>query len=95
MISNLLTTQIKKGRTLLGVGPMSKNIVDACIELVEQYNVPLMMISSRRQIDSDIFGGGYVNNWSTERYSNYIRSKSPNNKIILCRDHGGPWQNSL
>tara|TARA_Y100000816_G_C26105810_1_gene587613 strand:- start:589 stop:1755 length:1167 start_codon:yes stop_codon:yes gene_type:complete len=95
VISNLLTTQIKKGRTLLGVGPMSKNIVDACIELVEQYNVPLMMISSRRQIDSDIFGGGYVNNWSTERYSNYIRSKSPNNKIILCRDHGGPWQNSL
>ena len=95
MISNLLTTQIKKGRTLLGVGPMSKNIVDACIELVEQYNVPLMMISSRRQIDSDIFGGGYVNNWSTERYSNYIRSKSTNNKIILCRDHGGPWQNSL
>ena len=95
MIKKLLINQIDKKRTLLGVGPMSKNIVDSCIDLVEEFKAPIMMISSRRQIDSEFFGGGYVNNWSTENYSNYIYSKTKNKNLILCRDHGGPWQNNI
>ena len=31
-------------------------------------------------------GGGYVNNWSTEKLRKYTKK----GKIILCRDHGGP-----
>ena len=46
--------------TLLGVGPMSKNCIDASIELADQYKTPLMLIASRRQIDSEQFNGGYV-----------------------------------
>ena len=44
--------------TLLGIGPMSVNCVNAAIELANEEEVPLMLIASRRQIDSDKFGGG-------------------------------------
>ena len=84
-----------KNCTLLCIGPMSKNCVDATIELADQYNSPLMLIASRRQIDSEQFGGGYVENWSTKQFSDYVRSKDINKNIILARDHGGPWQNEL
>ncbi|HJZ23212.1 MAG TPA: class II D-tagatose-bisphosphate aldolase, non-catalytic subunit [Candidatus Babeliales bacterium] len=81
--------------TLLGVGPMSKNCVDAAIDLANEYEIPIMLIASRRQIDAEVFGGGYVNNWSTERFAQYVIDRDKKGKIILARDHGGPWQNSL
>lgn len=81
--------------TLLCVGPMSKNCVDASIELAEQYKSPLTLIASRRQIDSDKFGGGYLQNWTTQKFANYVASKDINRNIILARDHGGPWQNEF
>jgi len=84
-----------KNCTLLGVGPMSKNCVDASIELAEQYKTPIMLIASRRQIDSEQFGGGYVENWTTEQFADYVNGKDINKNIILARDHGGPWQNEL
>jgi len=54
---------INKNSTLLGVGPMSVNCVDASIEIADKNNIPLMLIASRRQVDAECFGGGYVNNW--------------------------------
>ena len=84
---------LNKSRTLLGIGPMSKCCIDACLELSLNYKFPLMFISSRRQIDSKELGGGYVNNWSTEEYSEYVLKR--NKDAILARDHGGPWQNTL
>jgi len=84
-----------KNCTLLGVGPMSKNCVDATIELAEEYHSPLMLIASRRQIDSEQFGGGYVENWTTKQFADYVFEKDINKNIILARDHGGPWQNEL
>ena len=85
----------KKPNTLLCIGPMSVNCVDASIELANEYNTPLMLIASRRQIDSIDFGGGYVNNWSTEEFAKYVFKHDKNKKIFLARDHGGPWQNEL
>jgi hypothetical protein len=81
--------------TLLGVGPMSKNCIDASIELAEQYKTPLMLIASRRQIDSEQFGGGYVENWTTKEFASYVEKKDKNKNIVLARDHGGPWQNEV
>lgn len=81
--------------TLLGIGPMSKNCVDASIELAEQYKAPLMLIASRRQIDSEQFNGGYVEKWTTEKFADYVSKKDINKNIILARDHGGPWQSEL
>jgi len=95
MIQQFLQTFLQKRRcTLLGVGPMSVNCVDAAIELANEHEVPILMIASRRQIDSEEFGGGYVNNWTTEEFANYVVDKDKKGKIILARDHGGPWQNS-
>ena len=84
---------LKRRCTLLGVGPMSVNCVDAAIELANENDVPLMLIASRRQIDSEDFGGGYVNNWSTHRFADYVIENDKKGKILLARDHGGPWQN--
>ena len=37
---------------------------------------------------------GYVNNWSTEKFSDYVKKKSKKKFIMMARDHGGPWQNT-
>lgn len=85
---------LKRRCTLLGVGPMSVNCVDAAIELSNEYISPIILIASRRQIDSEQFNGGYVNNWTTSEFSRYVKNKDKRGDIILARDHGGPWQNN-
>jgi len=85
----------ESGKTQLCIGPMSLNCVNAGIELAYEYDVELMFIASRRQIECSEFGGGYVNNWDTFSFANYIRAKDPKNKIVIARDHGGPWQHPL
>ena len=72
------------------IGPMSKNIVDTILEftMIEDYKIGI--IPSRRQID---YNYGYVNNWTTTTFANYISSNWTNRKnIILERDHGGIGQ---
>ena len=81
------------GSTQLGVGPMSVHCVDAVIELANEVQRPLMLIASRRQIECDTLGCGYVNGWSTEDFAAYVRARDTGGWVLLCRDHGGPWQN--
>jgi len=81
-----------KKATLLCSGPMSKNCINASLELSKEYDIPQILIASRRQIDSEAFGGGYVENFTTKQFATYIKSKNID-KIFLARDHGGPWQN--
>ena len=91
---NSLVNYISKNKcTVLGIGPMSKNCVDVVIDLANTYKIPLMLIASRRQIESKELGSGYVNNWSTEEFSRYVHEHDKNRNILLCRDHGGPYQN--
>ena len=80
-------------KTILGVGPMSMNCIDAANNLSNRHKIPMFLICSRRQIDSKAHGGGYVNNWTTEELNSYLKSKK-NKYLILSRDHGGPWQNN-
>ena len=95
MMHQRLNTFLNKKRcTLLGVGPMSLNCVDAAIELANEYEAPLLLIASRRQIDSEEFGGGYVNNWTTREFAKYVIDNDQKGKILLARDHGGPWQST-
>lgn len=95
MIHQKLESFLHKRRcTLLGVGPMSINCVDATIELANEYEVPIMLVASRRQIDSEEFGGGYVNNWTSSGFAQYVIDQDKKGKILLARDHGGPWQNA-
>ncbi len=67
------------------IGPMSKNIVDACVSFCNDTGNNIAFIPSRRQVEYD---GGYVNNWTTEQFANYSKSEN----IFLCRDHAGPNQ---
>lgn len=93
MIHQRLDTFLRRKRcTLLGVGPMSVNCVDAAIELANEHEVPIFLIASRRQIDSEQFGGGYVNGWTTDAFASYVLDRDKKGKILLARDHGGPWQ---
>jgi len=92
-VQRLLTFRATTGATLLGVGPMSLNCVDAAIEIANEHRVFLMLIASRRQIDSAEFGGGYVNNWTTGQFAEYVREHDTGRFIVMARDHGGPWQN--
>lgn len=95
MIQQRLQSFLQKRRcTLLGVGPMSLNCVDAAIALANEHEVPLMLIASRRQIDSEEFGGGYVNQWTTDAFAQYVIERDKKGKVLLARDHGGPWQNT-
>jgi len=84
----------KRRRTLIGVGPMSVNCVDAAIELASEHDIPMLLIASRRQIDSKEFGGGYVNDWTTAQFAQYVIDRDKKGKVLLARDHGGPWQNT-
>lgn len=71
----------------LFVGPMSRNVVDACIEFANSHAIPVGIIPSRRQIDT---ASGYVGNWTTSSFASYVKSRS--DLIVLQRDHGGPLQ---
>jgi len=64
---------------------MSLNIVDIVSEFSNQHTIGL--IPSRRQVE---WTGGYVNNWKTHVFSDYVRGK--NTSVILERDHAGPYQ---
>ena len=92
---NLKNTLLNESKTLLGVGPMSVNLTDVVIDISNKYSIPIQLIASRRQVESKEYGSGYVNNWSTEEFSNYVKSKDNKSMIFLSRDHGGPWQNYL
>jgi hypothetical protein len=69
------------------IGPMSKNVVDIIIEFCNKTHNSIGLIPSRRQVE---WNGGYVNNWTTETFSKYVKSNT--SQIILKRDHSGPGQ---
>ena len=66
---------------------MTKNVVDTIINYANANSTEITFIPSRRQID---IPRGYVNNWSTQEFTKYVRSKSK--FIVIERDHGGPGQ---
>ncbi len=82
--------------TLLGVGPMSKNVVQAALELAKEEDFPVIFIASRNQVDKKEYGSGYVEGWDQEEFVAAIRRISReinfSGLCYICRDHGGPWQ---
>jgi len=72
------------------IGPMSKNVVDTIIEFCNKTNNNIGLIPSRRQVECN---GGYVNNWTTQEFTEYVKPKT--DKILLVRDHSGPKQGQI
>ena len=81
--------------TLLGVGPMSRRIVRAALELAQERDFPLLFIASRNQVDTRRVGGGYVAGWDQAAFVDAIRRIAGeigfSGLYYVCRDHGGPW----
>ncbi len=69
---------------------MSKTIVDVILEFTSRTGQSIGLIPSRRQVD---FQGGYVNNWTTESFTKYVKDIAKD--TIIIRDHGGPLQGSV
>ncbi|MBL7170714.1 MAG: class II D-tagatose-bisphosphate aldolase, non-catalytic subunit [Candidatus Omnitrophica bacterium] len=82
--------------TLLGIGPMSTEVIYAGLELARELDFPLILIASRNQIDIKEFGGGYVNGWDQKEFRSAIDKMAEDvgfkGLLYKCRDHGGPWQ---
>jgi hypothetical protein len=72
------------------IGPMSKNIVDTIIDFCDNTGNTIGLIPSRRQVE---WSSGYVNEWTTKEFSEYVKSKT--DKILLVRDHSGPGQGQI
>lgn len=97
VVEGLLDLQATgESATLLGIGPMSKNCVQATLELSKEDDYPVMFIASRNQVDADELGGGYVNGWNQFTFAKAVEEVAEDigydNLYYLCRDHGGPWQ---
>ncbi|MGT2800478.1 class II D-tagatose-bisphosphate aldolase non-catalytic subunit [Streptococcus marmotae] len=97
VVEGLLALQSRgESATLLGIGPMSRNCVQATLELSKEDDYPVMFIASRNQVDLDELGGGYVNGWNQFTFAKAVEEVAEeigyDNLYYLCRDHGGPWQ---
>nr|WP_019639653.1 class II D-tagatose-bisphosphate aldolase, non-catalytic subunit [Paenibacillus fonticola] len=97
VVQRLLELQVTgESATILGIGPMSKNCVQASLELSKEYDFPVMFIASRNQVDADELGGGYVNGWNQFTFAKAVQDVAKeinyDNFYYMCRDHGGPWQ---
>ena len=83
-------------KTLLGIGPVSENVIRASFRSSARHNYPPMFIASRNQVDTDEFGGGYVRGWDQQRCMAHMaqtaQQENFNGPYYMCRDHGGPWQ---
>ena len=96
VVQKMLKFEGKEKATMIGIGPMSKTLIKACMILAKEKDFPLMFIASRNQVDADEFGGGYVCNWNQETFAKAVKEVADETGYTglyyLCRDHGGPWQ---
>lgn len=78
---------------MLFVAPVSKEVIKEVYSYSQDTSRQLGLIASKNQIDHS---GGYVENWTTNEYMNYIhlmRDKYPDANVLICRDHCGPGFN--
>ena len=75
----------------IGVGPMSRLCIEAAVEYSNEHQEQIMLIASRRQVECRDFGGGYVDNLSSEHLVERVNMLGGKN-VVICRDHSGPYQ---
>jgi len=77
--------------TFLGLGPMSPEVINSLNSFSKKFKKKIMLICSRNQVESDKLGRGYVNNFSTTEFANFVKNKN-NKLLIMSRDHCGPFK---
>ena len=76
----------------LGAGPMSRNCIEAVVNYANDRHEQIMLIASRRQVECEELGGGYVENFTSSEFAEFVRERDVGNMVLICRDHGGPYQ---
>lgn len=86
---------IAQKKTILGVGPMSQNCIEAVSSVASSYKIPILLIASRRQVEALELGGGYV--CTTQELGDKTQKidySTGDQYVYLARDHGSLWQGS-
>jgi tagatose-1,6-bisphosphate aldolase non-catalytic subunit AgaZ/GatZ len=65
--------------------------LEAAREVADAAGRPVMVIASRRQIDCEHAGGGYVG-WTTADWCDRSARDGGRARLLIVRDHGGPYQ---
>src|SRR5919201_4716793 len=73
----------------IGVGVVSRQVVDAALEVAAETDREILLIASRRQVDDARIGRGYVEGWTTSRFARYVRSRDPDRRGEPSRRHRG------
>ena len=84
-------TSDKRGVTLLGICPITINVIKASIQTANFMDFPLMFVATLNQIDID---GGYTG-LTQKDFVKLVRKEVErqeyNGPVIIALDHGGPW----
>jgi len=86
--------------TLLGVGPVSKIVIEATFQACKNYQCPPIFIASRNQVDLKELGHGYLMGGMDQKTFAELIEKirqevGYDGPVYICRDHGGPWQRNI
>lgn len=91
-VDGLADLQARIDRSLrVAVGMATSYALDAVRELADEAGRPVMVIASRRQVDCEHAGGGYVG-WTTADWCASSAKGGDRARLLLTRDHGGPYQ---
>src|ERR671923_2128077 len=74
----------------IGVGVVSRQVVDAAVEVAAETDREILLIASRRQVDDARIGCGYVEGWTTGRFARYVRSRDPDRRGRASPRPAGP-----
>lgn len=75
----------------VAVGMASRFVLEAAQDMAVEYGRPVMVIASRRQVDSEPASGGYIG-WNTAEWRQAADRRRIIPPLLLGRDHGGPYQ---
>lgn len=68
------------------IGPMTVNTVIEVMNHNVRSSKKFGLIPSRRQVECELLGGGYVNKWDTDGFMKFV------GPTLVLRDHSGPNQ---
>lgn len=92
MANDALTLSNRIERSLrVAVGMATAYSLDLAREVGIEAGRPVMLIASRRQVDSERTGGGYLG-WTTPEWCARSSQVDDRGRLLLARDHGGPYQ---
>lgn len=75
--------------TQLAVQAVSRNVVDAAIEIANTSRHPLIISASCEQVDCEENGGGALDGWTTREFAEYVRERDEGGWVLICRDRAG------